>query len=66
VPWSDNKEDAVRKQMEGDNRERRKRAKQARDEGRQPSADHVTLGSSKEPDHARGGDDRDEKLEKLR
>ena len=36
------------KQMEGDNVERRKRAKEAREEGKDPSAEMVTLGASKQ------------------
>ncbi len=34
--------------MEGDNVERRKRAKEAREDGKQPSAEMVTLGASKQ------------------
>ncbi len=36
------------KQMEGDNVERRKRAKEAREEGKDPSGEMVTLGASKQ------------------
>jgi hypothetical protein len=38
----------VGKQMEGDNRQRRQRAKEARDEGVAPSEAGVTLGGSKQ------------------
>lgn len=42
----------MRKQMEGDNKQRRKRARQAReDEGVTPSEAQVTLGASKEREH---------------
>ncbi len=34
--------------MEGDNLERRKRAKEAREDGKQPSGEMVTLGASKQ------------------
>lgn len=36
----------MKKQMEGDNRQRRAKAKEARDEGRQASEDGVTTGAS--------------------
>lgn len=36
------------KQMEGDNRERRKMAKEAREEGKKPSEVGATLGASKQ------------------
>jgi pterin-4a-carbinolamine dehydratase len=40
------------KQMEGDNQRRRALARRAREEGRAPSEAGVTLGSSKQPEHA--------------
>jgi hypothetical protein len=40
------------KQMEGDNRERRNKAKQARDEGKKPSEVGATLGASKQRNEA--------------
>lgn len=44
------------KQMEGDNEQRRKRAKEARDEGKSASEEGVTLGASKQ-DHSLGRHD---------
>lgn len=41
------------KQMEGDNRERRKNADQARQEGKAPSEVKVTQGASKQRHHLR-------------
>ncbi len=38
----------VRKKMEGDDRQRRKRAHQARKEHSSPSEEHVTTGASKQ------------------
>ena len=49
--------------MEGDNRQRRQRARAARDEGGSASAEAVTLGASKQ-DHSLGRhDDHVEKME---
>jgi len=42
------------KQMEGDNQRRRALARRAREQGRQPSEESVTLGSSKQFEHTRG------------
>lgn len=53
------------KQMEGDNRERRKKAKEARDEGKTPSEEHVTTGGSKQREHVGEAGHR-EKIEKIR
>ena len=39
------------KQMEGDNRERRKNAIEAREAGKNPSEEKVTLGASKQRHH---------------
>lgn len=51
------------KQMEGDNRQRRQRAREASGEGRSASEDGVTLGASKQ-DHRLGRhDDHAEKIE---
>ena len=44
------------KEMEGGNLQRRKRAKEARDEGESPSQTGVTLGASKQ-DHSLGRHD---------
>jgi hypothetical protein len=54
------------KQMEGDNRERRKHAKEARDEGKKPSEMGGTLGSSKQ--RTKAGDDlsHQQKLDMIR
>lgn len=50
------------KEMEGDNRQRRQRAKEARDAGSSASAEGVTLGASKQ-DHSLGrSDDHAEKM----
>jgi hypothetical protein len=51
------------KQMEGDNRERRKKAKEARDHGRMPSEDRATLGASKQREEAAGNDDHGTRLD---
>lgn len=54
------------KQMEGDNRERRKKAKEARDEGKRPSEEAATTGGSQQREEV--GDDvgHREKLETIR
>jgi hypothetical protein len=49
----------MRKQTEGDNRQRRAAAKQARSEGRAPSAAGVTTGASKQRHHVAAGDHED-------
>lgn len=54
------------KQMEGDNRERRKKAKEARDEGKSPSAEHVTTGGSKQQEHIGNEGEHKEKVENIR
>jgi hypothetical protein len=54
------------KQMEGDNRERRKKAKEARDEGRLPSEDGATAGASKQREHVGDDVDHREKIETIR
>lgn len=53
------------KQMEGDNRERREKAKEARKEGKDPSEEHVTTGGSKQRQNVDDGGHR-EKIEKIR
>lgn len=45
------------KQVEGDNRERRKRAREARLSGHTPSGEEVTLGASKQREHLGRSDD---------
>ena len=51
------------KQMEGDNRERRSKAKEARDQGKRPSELSSTLGSSKQREEAAPNDDHGERLD---
>jgi hypothetical protein len=51
------------KQMEGDNRERRRKAKDARDHGRKPSEVRATLGASKQREEAAENDDHGERLD---
>ena len=55
----------MRKQVEGDNRERRQRAREARDEGRDASAEGVTTGASKQRAHRQGGESHDDKIASL-
>ncbi|MGN6089792.1 MAG: hypothetical protein ACTHNT_10940 [Actinomycetales bacterium] len=50
------------KQMEGDNTQRRARARQAREQGIAPSAAEVTLGASKQREHEGRHDDHDDKM----
>ena len=45
------------KQMEGDNRERRRNAGEARQEGKAPSEVKVTPGASKQRHHLRGSEE---------
>ena len=45
------------KQMEGDNRERRKNAGEARQAGKAPSEEKVTQGASKQRHHVRRSED---------
>jgi hypothetical protein len=47
----------MRKQMEGDNAERRAKAREARERGKSPSAERVTTGSSKQRKHLDHGED---------
>ena len=51
------------KQMEGDDRERRENAKEARAEGQKPSEVGATLGASQQPTQATGGESHQEKLD---
>lgn len=53
------------KQMEGGNRERRQKAKEAREAGELPSERGDTLGASKQRD-ASGADTHDETIEQKR
>lgn len=50
------------KQMEGDNRQRRKAAREAREAGDRPSEHGATTGASKQRAHAAGDGDHDERL----
>lgn len=54
------------KQMEGDNRERRRKAKQARDEGKSPSEVGATLGASQQRTEADADMSHQEKLDLKR
>jgi hypothetical protein len=55
----------MRKQMEGDNKQRRQAAKDARDEGRSPSEAGVTTGASKQQRHVDSGAAHDERTKHL-
>lgn len=50
------------KQMEGDNRHRRQRARRARQEGSSASEAGTTLGASKQDYHLDGSTEHDEKM----
>jgi hypothetical protein len=54
------------KQMEGDNRERRKLAKEAREDGQKPSEVGATLGASKQRAEASESDTHQERLDLKR
>jgi hypothetical protein len=54
------------KQMEGDNRERRKRAKEARDHGKKPSEVGATLGASKQRAVADDDASHQERIDQIR
>lgn len=56
----------VRKQMEGDNEERRNRAREARREGKAPSEVGRTLGASKQRTEAKGNMTHQEKIDLKR
>ena len=51
------------REMEGDNTERRKKSKEARDAGLRPSEVGATLGSSKQLKSAKAGADHQEKID---
>lgn len=53
------------RQTEGDNRQRRKAAKEAKDEGLTPSEAGVTTGASKQRHHVKSGASHDERVEHL-
>jgi len=52
----------MRKQMEGDNRQRRQRSRDARARGQAPSEEEVTTGASKQREHVGHTGDHGEKL----
>jgi hypothetical protein len=52
-----------KKNMEGDNEERRNRAREARAEGKSPSEAGVTLGASKQRKEAKGDASHEERLD---
>ncbi len=54
------------KQMEGDNRERRRKAKQAREEGKAPSEVGATLGASKQRTEAENNMTHQERIDLKR
>jgi hypothetical protein len=54
------------KQMEGDNRQRRKHAKEARDEGKKPSEVGATLGGSKQRAEADDDATHQQKIDQIR
>jgi len=54
------------KQMEGDNRERRKMAKEARDQGKKPSEIGATLGASKQRAVADSDATHQERIDQIR
>jgi hypothetical protein len=56
----------MRKQMEGDNRERRKMANDAREQGKKPSEMGATTGASKQRQKAAGGSTHQERLDLKR
>lgn len=54
------------KQMEGDNRQRRKMAKEARDEGKKPSEIGATLGASQQRTRSENGMSHQENIDLKR
>ena len=54
------------KQMEGDNRERRQKAREARESGDSPSAEQVTEGSSHQRHYLPRKADHEEKVDTIR
>lgn len=49
--------------MEGDNEERRNRAREAREQGKSPSAEGVTLGASQQRKESKKNDSHQERLD---
>ncbi len=56
----------MRKQMEGDAEQRRQKAREARERGKQPSAVGATTGASKQRHHEERSEDHFEKVEDIR
>lgn len=54
------------KEMEGDNRYRRKKAREAREKGSSASEEAATLGASKQRHHLRDDEEHTEKLRTTR
>lgn len=54
------------KQMEGDNRQRREKAKEARERGNAPSEEGATTGGSKQRQHVGEKEGHREKIETIR
>lgn len=54
------------KKMEGDEDQRRKKAREARNKDKLPSEEGATLGSSKQRQHLPGDADHEEKIETIR
>jgi hypothetical protein len=54
------------KQMEGDNKERRKKAKEARERGNTASEENATMGASKQREKAGTDDEYPDTLEGIR
>lgn len=55
----------MKKQMEGDNKARRKAARKAREAGDTPSEHGATSGASKQRHHMTGNEDHDDRLEAI-
>ena len=54
------------KQMEGDNLQRRRKAREARKRGHLPSEEGVTTGASKQRHHLRAGEEHVDKILTIR
>lgn len=54
------------KKMEGNEEQRRKKAREAREEGKSPSEEHATTGGSKQRQHEGKDTGYREKIEKIR
>ncbi|HSH46369.1 MAG TPA: hypothetical protein VK966_11050, partial [Longimicrobiales bacterium] len=54
------------KQMEGDNRQRRKKAREARERGNTPGEENVTTGASKQRERMKHDAGHREKIESIR